>query len=187
MNNPSLLSTPTSNTRPFLSSPFLNPAPLCLTPHSLPKRRRFKVSFPRNCSASTSTATTSSDIWGPRKELVGIEPVVDKLSPPVRLATSAVIIAGAMFAGFNLGSTFGRSRNVAIGGAAVLGASGGAMAYAMNAAVPEVAAKRLHDYVADCDDPGAVKKEDIEAIAKKLVQFLAKWNFLCLSILVFFV
>lgn len=95
---------------------------------------------------------------------------MDKLSPPVRLATSAVVIAGAVFAGFKLGSKYGGgSRNVAIGGAVILGAAGGAMAYAMNAAVPEVAAKRLHDYVTDCNDPGAVKREDIEAIASKLV------------------
>ncbi|KAH9668220.1 protein TIC110 [Citrus sinensis] len=169
MNNSSLLTTPTSN-RPLLFSPFLNPSPL-------PKRRRFKVSFPRNRSAATSasasaeatpTATPSDNIWGPRKELQGIQPVVDKLSPPVRLATSAVVIAGAVFAGFKLGSKYGGgSRNVAIGGAVILGAAGGAMAYAMNAAVPEVAAKRLHDYVADCNDPGAVKREDIEAIASK--------------------
>ncbi|KAK9229964.1 hypothetical protein WN944_022931 [Citrus x changshan-huyou] len=169
MNNSSLLTTPTSN-RPLLFSPFLNPSPL-------PKRRRFKVSFPRNRSAATSasasaeatpTATPSDNTWGPRKELQGIQPLVDKLSPPVRLATSAVVIAGAVFAGFKLGSKYGGgSRNVAIGGAAILGAAGGAMAYAMNAAVPEVAAKRLHDYVTDCNDPGAVKREDIEAIASK--------------------
>ncbi|GAY58894.1 hypothetical protein CUMW_190310 [Citrus unshiu] len=171
MNNSSLLTTPTSN-RPLLFSPFLNPSPL-------PKRRRFKVSFPRNRSAATSasasaeatpTATPSDNTWGPRKELQGIQPVVDKLSPPVRLATSAVVIAGAVFAGFKLGSKYGGgSRNVAIGGAVILGAAGGAMAYAMNAAVPEVAAKRLHDYVTDCNDPGAVKREDIEAIASKFV------------------
>lgn len=93
---------------------------------------------------------------------------MDKLSPPVRLATSAVFIAGAVFAGFKFGSKYGGgSRNVEIAGAALLGAAGGAMAYAMNAAVPEVAAKRLHDYVADCNDPGSVKREDIEAIASK--------------------
>lgn len=93
---------------------------------------------------------------------------MNNLSPPVRLASSAVVIAGAVFAGFKLGCKYGGgSRNVAIGGAAILGAASGALAYAMNAAVPEVAAKRLHDYVADCNDPGAVKREDIEAIASK--------------------
>ncbi|KAJ0075872.1 hypothetical protein Patl1_35086 [Pistacia atlantica] len=167
MNHHSLLTTPTPN-RPLL---FLNPSPLRLTSHSLPKRRRFKVSFPRNSaaqsSASTSASSTFSDIIGPKKELEGIQPIVDKLSPPVRLATSAIVIAGAVFAGLKLGFRFGGSRNVAIGGAAVLGAAGGAVAYGLNSAVPEVAAKRLHDYVAGCDDPIAVKKEDIEAIANK--------------------
>lgn len=47
------------------------------------------------------------------------------------------------------------------------GAAGGAAAYALNACVPEVAAARLHNYVAGHDDPGAVKNEDIEEIAKK--------------------
>ncbi|KAJ0007478.1 hypothetical protein Pint_30706 [Pistacia integerrima] len=167
MNHHSLLTTPTPN-RPLL---FINPSPLRLTSHSLPKRRRFKVSFPRNSaaqsSASTSASSTFSDIIGPKKELEGIQSIVDKLSPPVRLATSAIVIAGAVFAGLKLGFRFGSSRNVAIGGAAVLGAAGGAVAYGLNSAVPEVAAKRLHDYVAGCDDPTAVKKEDIEAIANK--------------------
>lgn len=48
-----------------------------------------------------------------------------------------------------------------------IGAAGGAAAYALNACVPEVAAANLHNYVAGCDDPGAVKKEDIEEIANK--------------------
>ncbi|KAL5757055.1 hypothetical protein ACOSQ2_021801 [Xanthoceras sorbifolium] len=166
MSNPSLLSTTSSPTRPFL-----NPSPLRFNPQPLPKRQRFRVSFPRNSAASTSASSSSSqtgpNVFGPSKELAGIQPVVDKLSPPLRLATSAIVIAGAVFAGFKLGFRFGGNRNVAIGGAAVFGAAGGAIAYAMNAAVPEVAAVRLHDYVAGCDDPGAVKREDIEAIANK--------------------
>uniref|UniRef100_A0A2P2LUT4 Uncharacterized protein MANES_18G141000 n=1 Tax=Rhizophora mucronata TaxID=61149 RepID=A0A2P2LUT4_RHIMU len=48
-----------------------------------------------------------------------------------------------------------------------MGAAGGAMAYALNCSVPEVAATSLHNYVVGCDDPKAVKKEDIEQIAKK--------------------
>lgn len=130
------------------------------------------VSFPRNSAAQSSpstSATTFSDIIGPRKELGGIQPIVDKLSQPVRLATSAFVIAGAIVPGLKLGFRFGGSRNVAIGGAVILGAAGGAVVYGLNSAVPEVAAKRLHDYVAGCDDPTAVKKEDIEAIANKSV------------------
>lgn len=93
--------------------------------------------------------------------------MVEKLSPPVRLATSAVILAGALAAGYGLGLRFGGNRNAALGGAAILGAAGGAAAYAVNAAVPEVAAVSLHNYVAGCDGPEAIKREDIENIAKK--------------------
>lgn len=93
--------------------------------------------------------------------------MVEKLSPPVRLATSAIILAGAIAAGYGLGFRFGGNRNVALGGAAVAGAAGGATVYALNAAVPEVAAISLHNYVAEFDDPGAVKKEDIDRIANK--------------------
>lgn len=93
--------------------------------------------------------------------------MVEKLSPPVRLATSAIILAGAIAAGYGLGFRFGGNRNVALGGAAVAGAAGGATVYALNAAVPDVAAISLHNYVAEFDDPGAVKEEDIDRIANK--------------------
>ncbi|KAK8596575.1 hypothetical protein V6N13_001190 [Hibiscus sabdariffa] len=171
--NPSLLLSPPSSSqpRPLLLFPF--------TPNPLPSTRRlFRVSFPRN-SLSThdqsppSTASTSSsetekpNIFGGPKELTGIQPLVQNLSPPVRLATSAVILAGALVAGYGLGLRFGGNRNAAFGGAAILGAAGGAAAYAVNAAVPEVAAVTLHNYVAACDGPDAIKREDIENIAKK--------------------
>ncbi|KAL4283427.1 hypothetical protein GQ457_16G012320 [Hibiscus cannabinus] len=163
--NPSLLLSPP---RPLLLFPF--------TPNPLPStRRRFRVSLPRNSlsppsSASTSTSSSETEkpnIFGGPKELTGIQPLVQNLSPPVRLATSAVILAGALVAGYGLGLRFGGNRNAAFGGAAVLGAAGGAAAYAVNAAVPEVAAVTLHNYVAACDGPDAIKREDIENIAKK--------------------
>lgn len=91
------------------------------------------------------------------------------MSPPIRIASSALIVAGAIAAGYGLGSRFGGSRNAALGGAVALGAAGAGAAYALNSCVPEVAAVNLHNYVADIDDPGALKKEDIEAIANKLV------------------
>lgn len=50
-----------------------------------------------------------------------------------------------------------------------LGVAGGAAAYALNAAAPQVAAVNLHNYVARFDDPAKLKKEDIEAIANKFV------------------
>ncbi|WCJ34963.1 translocon at the inner envelope membrane of chloroplasts 110 [Euphorbia peplus] len=155
-------------------SPFLNPSPLRLTSPSLPTRRRIKVSVTRNSSDSpppTSTSsvesTSSPDIFGGRRELSGIQPLVATLSPPVRLATSVIVVAGAVAAGYSLGFKFGKTRNLGLG-AAVAGAAGaGAMVFALNSCVPDVAAADLHNYVAGFDDPKAVKKEDVELIAKR--------------------
>ncbi|KAF5727299.1 hypothetical protein HS088_TW22G00992 [Tripterygium wilfordii] len=172
--NPSLLTNPPSCTshRPLLFYNFLNPSF-----SNTINRRCFRVSVPRSSSSdqpssSTSLSTDSTspsthDIFGGKKELTGIQPVVEKLSPPLRLATSAIILAGAIAAGYGLGSRFGKNRNAALGGAAVVGVAGGTMVYALSTAVPEVAATELHNYVADCDDPGAVKKEYINGIARK--------------------
>ncbi|KAK7276097.1 hypothetical protein RIF29_17230 [Crotalaria pallida] len=141
-------------------SPFLNPA--------LSQRRRFRVSFPRSSSSSSSSSEDDRTVpLRPPKELKGIEILVDKLSPPARLATSAVVLAGAVAAGYGLGSRFGGSRSAALGGAVALGAAGGAAAYALNAAAPQVAAVNLHNYVSGFDDPAKLKKEDIEVIASK--------------------
>lgn len=92
---------------------------------------------------------------------------MEKLSPPLRLVTSAIVFAGAVAAGYGLGLRVGKTQTTALGGAVVLGAAGGAAVYALNASVPAVAAVDLHNYVAGRDDPRAVKKEDIEGIAKK--------------------
>lgn len=89
------------------------------------------------------------------------------LPPAVRVATSAIVFAGAIAAGYGLGLRFGRSRNAALGGAAALGAASGAAVYALNSCVPEVAAIELHNYVAGNDNPKVVKKEEVERIAKK--------------------
>ncbi|XP_020210631.1 protein TIC110, chloroplastic [Cajanus cajan] len=155
--NPSTL-TPSHTQRPLLlpSSPF----------HS--RRRRFRVSLPR-CSSDAASVPPPPPPPPHRapKDLQGIQVLVDKLSPPARLATSAVLVAGAVAAGYGLGSRFGASRYAAIGGAVALGAAGGAAAFALNAAAPQVAAVNLHNYVAAFDDPAKLKKEEIEAIATK--------------------
>jgi hypothetical protein len=145
--NPSSTLTPSS----FI------PLPFSLSSSS--KRHRFKVSFPRCSSSSVS----------PPKDLAGIEHIVDKLSPPLRLATSAVVIAGAVTAGFSLGSKFVGSRNAAIGGAVALGVAGGAAAYALNAAAPQVAAVNLHNFVSGLDDPSMLKNKDIDEIANRFI------------------
>ncbi|KAI6686995.1 hypothetical protein NL676_032908 [Syzygium grande] len=164
MNPPLLTAAPPSATLPLLPSPFLTP--------SLPRRRRrrlLKVSRPRATldQPAPTSAPHNSDVFGGPKELTGIQPLVKNLSLPLRLAASAIAVAGAVAAGYHLGFRLGGSRNAALGGAALLGAAGGAAAYAVRASVPEVAAADLHNYVAGCDDPRAVKKEDIELIATK--------------------
>jgi len=64
---------------------------------------------------------------------------------------------------------------LALGGAAVAGAAGGAVVFSLNSAVPEIAAINLHNYVSGFDDPTKVSKEEIEGIAKKLVTLILFW------------
>lgn len=171
--SPSLLFT-TSPHPPVLYFPFIKPNPLRLTGNStnyLNQRRRYRVSLVRSSSTSTDQPSTStsvtSNVFGEKKELSGVKSIVDGLSPPVRLASSVIIVASALAAGYGLGLRFGGTRNTALGGALAFGAAGGAAAYALGSYVPELAAVNLHNYVAGCDDPTVIKKEDIEGIAKK--------------------
>ncbi|XP_027334604.1 protein TIC110, chloroplastic-like [Abrus precatorius] len=156
--NPSHTLIPSSHHHPsLLPSPFV--------PLRSSKRHRFRVSFPR-CSSTTSPPPPPLPPKVP-KDLNGLELVVDKLSPPLRLATSAVVVAGAIAAGYGLGSKFSGSRNAALGGAVALGVAGGAAAYALNAVAPQVAAVNLHNYVVGLDNPSMLKKEDIDGIANR--------------------
>lgn len=132
-------------------------------------RDRYPISVVRNSASVSGEPSTStiSDVFGGKKELAGIHSLVDSMSPPVRFASSIIVVAAAISSGYGLGLRFGRTRNAALAGAAAFGLAGGAAAYALNSCVPEVAATNLHNYLAGCDDPKAVKKEDIEGIAKK--------------------
>ncbi|XP_004296031.1 PREDICTED: protein TIC110, chloroplastic-like [Fragaria vesca subsp. vesca] len=171
--NPSALLSPPSSApqRSILHSQFLNPIPLRSTAASAAvPRRRFRVSFPRNSSAQSDGATSApppADVFGGKRELTGVQPLVGKLSPPLRFVTSAIVLAGAAAAGYGLGLRIGKTQNTALGGAVVLGAAGGAAVYALNASAPAVAAVDLHNYVAGRDDPRDVRKDEIEGIAKK--------------------
>lgn len=149
-----------------LNSSYTHPSILLPSPPLRTQRRRFRVSLPR-CSSDANPPPSPSPPSRPPKELVGLEILVDKLPLPARLATSAVIVAGAVAAGYGLGSRFGGSRNAAIGGAVAVGVAGGAAAYALNATAPQVAAVNLRNYVAEFDDASKLKKEDIEVIANK--------------------
>lgn len=174
--NPTLLTTSPSSQLPVHPSLFLNATPLRLPTTS---QRRIRVSCAPRCSAAASsdqqasaTSTSRSSepgIFGGQKELTGIQPLVKSLSPPVRLAASAILVAGAFAAGYKLGSRFGENQTAALSGAVILGAAGGAAAYVVRFSVPEVAAVDLHNYVASFNDVGAVKREDIDQIASKLV------------------
>lgn len=105
-------------------------------------------------------------MFGGKKELSAFQSIVDSMSPAVRLASSVVVVAGAVAAGYGLGLRIGGNRNASLGGAVVLGAAGAGAVYALNSSVPEVAAVSLHNYVAG-SDLGALKKEDIESIADR--------------------
>ncbi|KAM7256028.1 hypothetical protein ACFE04_011769 [Oxalis oulophora] len=129
------------------------------------QRRRFRVTSSSDQPEQHPQQTPN--IFGGPRELTGIQPLVASLSPSVRLITSAVVVAGAVAAGYGLGLTVGKSRNAAIGGAVVLGAASGAAGLALNSCVPDVAAADLHNYVAGYDDPAAIKRHDVENIAKK--------------------
>jgi hypothetical protein len=164
------------------STSFLSPLPFKLTPSSLtlPKRHRFRVSYPRSSAAEYPSAITleskPDDLFGGKRELSGAQSIVSNLSPTLRLASSALILAGALAAGYGLGTKFGGgSRNLALGGGAVAGAAVGAVVFSLNSAVPEIAAINLHNYVSGFDDPTKVSKEEIEGIAKKSVTLILFW------------
>ncbi|KAG8387928.1 hypothetical protein BUALT_Bualt02G0072300 [Buddleja alternifolia] len=169
MMNPSILLTTTNPIpssphpiTPFLSPPCI-PLRLSSTQYIFRRRRcRYRISTIRFFNS-----TVKPDVFGDKRELNGIQSLVDAMSPPIRIATSALLVATAVAAGYGLGSRFGGSRNAGLGGALVIGAGGAGAAYALNSCVPEIAAANLHNYLVSCDDPGAVKKEDVEAIANK--------------------
>lgn len=107
-------------------------------------------------------------MFGGRRELTGLQPLVEALPPAARTAAELAVAAAAVAAGYGIGLRVGGgSRAVAVAGAAVLGAASVAGAAAVNSVVPEVAAVGLHNYVADHDDPTNLENAEVEAIANK--------------------
>lgn len=182
-----LIPTPSFPSRRLLfspSAPSSSPSsPFRLLPR-LPPRRfrrhgRCRLSLPR-CSVSDTAAAASApaaspavdpSVFGGPKELSGPQALVCSLPPPARMASSAVLAAAAMAAGFGLGLRVGGSKVAGIGGAAVLGVASGAAVYALNSKVPEVAAINLHNLVAGYDDPTELRKDEVAAIVEKFVAF----------------
>ncbi|KAL0419283.1 UNVERIFIED_CONTAM: protein, chloroplastic [Sesamum radiatum] len=163
-----LLTTTPSSPHPktLFFTPFLSSTTALRRSSTHLRRDRCKISRIRS-SGEPSASAVKPDVFGEKRELTGLQSLVDAMSPPIRIASSVLIVAAAVGAGYGLGSRFGGSRNAGLGGAVVVGAAGAGAAYALNACVPDVAAANLHNYVVGCDDPGAIKKEDIEAIANK--------------------
>uniref|UniRef100_A0A7N0TG74 Uncharacterized protein n=1 Tax=Kalanchoe fedtschenkoi TaxID=63787 RepID=A0A7N0TG74_KALFE len=152
---------------------FVNPNPLRSCRTGFRKVSKLSLLVVRSSAADEQhqpavvKSSGGGDVFGGLKELTGVQAVVNSLSPPVRLATCVIVVAGALAAGFGLGLRIGGTRNTALGGAVAVGAAGGAVAYALNSCVPEVAAVNLHNYVAGCDDPLAISREDVEGIASR--------------------
>jgi hypothetical protein len=147
---------------PLLFSP-LKPFPLLRFP---PRRRpaaaaaRLRLRPPR--------AAAGEEVFGGRRELTGLQPLVEALPPAARTAAELAVAAAAVAAGYGIGlRAGGGSRAVAVAGAAVLGAASVAGAAAVNSVVPEVAAVGLHNYVAGHDDPTNLDSGEVEAIARK--------------------
>ncbi|CAL9130454.1 protein TIC110, chloroplastic-like [Musa acuminata AAA Group] len=164
--SPSALSS--SSSSPFRLLPRL-------PPRHFSRHGRCRLSLPR-CSVSADAAAASApvaspavdpSVFGGPKELSGPQALVCALPPPARMASSAVLAAAAMAAGFGLGLRVGGSKVAGIGGAAVLGVAGGAAVYALNSKVPEVAAISLHNLVAGYDDPTELRKDEVAAIVEK--------------------
>ncbi|KAJ1295017.1 hypothetical protein BS78_01G191000 [Paspalum vaginatum] len=147
---------------PLLFSP-LKPSPLLrFPPRRRPAAARLRLRLRPRASAA------GEEVFGGRKELTGVQPLVESLPPAARTAAELAVAAAAVAAGYGIGlRAGGGSRAVAVAGAAVLGAASVAGAAALNSVVPEVAAVGLHNYVAGHDDPTNLDNAEVEAIANK--------------------
>lgn len=153
---------------PLIFSP-LKPFPLLRFP---PRRTaaaalRLRLRL-RAAAADAGETSPGEEVFGARRELTGIQPLVEALPPAARTAAELAVAAAAVAAGYGIGlRAGGGSRAVAVAGAAVLCAASVAGAAAVNSVVPEVAAVGLHNYVAGHDDPTNLDNGEVEAIAKK--------------------
>jgi hypothetical protein len=150
---------------PLLLSP-LKPFPLLRFPPRRPAAARLRLRL--RASASGEAGTAGEEVFGARKELTGVQPLVEALPPAARTAAELAVAAAAVAAGYGIGLRVGGgSRAAAVAGAAVLGVASVAGAAAVNSVVPEVAAVGLHNYVAGHDDPTQLESGEVESIANK--------------------
>lgn len=132
------------------------------------RRKNIKVRVSMAPEADAGEAPPSSQvIFGGEKQLSGPEKVFESLSAPARYGVCAVIVAGALAAGYAVGATTKGTRTAAFGGALALGVAGGATAYALNSTAPRIAAAALHNKVVKCDDPTSLNREEIDSLLHK--------------------
>ncbi|ERN08576.1 protein TIC110, chloroplastic [Amborella trichopoda] len=160
-------SSPTSFLCPFNPPKLQRPKPVSLR---VTRKRRLKIAVFRNDvegSESMGKTPIKADIFGGEKEISGVQKLVDSMPSSVRYVSSVVIVAGALASGYGLGMKVKGTRAAAIGGAVALGAAGGAVAYALNSCVPDVAAANLHNMVVRSGDPRSLEKEAVDEIANR--------------------
>lgn len=164
-------------------SPSPAPAPLLFAPLKPLPLLRFPPRRPRASSSSVgarlragrrglrllcrAAVGAGEEVFGPRRELAGVQPLVEALPPVARAVVELAVVAAAAAAGYVVGLRAGGTRTTAVAGAAALGAVSVAGAAAVNSAVPGVAAAGLHNYVAGSDDPTKLESSEVEAIASK--------------------
>ncbi|EEC67227.1 hypothetical protein OsI_34144 [Oryza sativa Indica Group] len=96
----------------------------------------------RRVGVVCAAVSSGEEVFGGRRELAGVQPMVEALPPVERAVVELAVVAAA----------------------AAAGVSGSA---AVNSAVPGVAAAGLHNYVAGSDDPTKLESSEVEAIASK--------------------
>ena len=137
--------------------------------------RALEGQLPKTSKSSSSSSSVS--LFGAQQELSGPHKLLEGLPAPARYATSAVIVAGALAAGYALGAKYQGTQTAAVGGAVAFGAVGGATVFALNAAAPHVAAVQLRNTLVNHSDPKSVTPSDVDAIANKYLHTYLPYPF----------
>ncbi|BBN00217.1 hypothetical protein MPTK1_1g27360 [Marchantia polymorpha subsp. ruderalis] len=116
---------------------------------------------------SKSAGAPKGSVFGQEQDFGVPHSLVKDLPAASRYVACTVIVAGALAAGYAVGARTKGTTLASVGGAVALGTLGGATAYALNASAPHVAAVELHNFLVNHPDPESLKREEVDAIAKK--------------------
>lgn len=130
---------------------------------------RSRRAFACRALEQTAKASPRVSLFGAEQQLSGPQKVLEGLPAPARYVSSAVVVAGALAAGYLLGGRYKGTQVAAVGGAVALGAVGSAAVVAFNAAAPQVAAVQLRNSLVNHSDPTSVTPGEIDGIAKRSV------------------